>query len=125
MVKIIFVVNINYLRLMKELAETPKPPYYAVIFTSFLTTDQSDYSEMSNRMLELAAQQDGFLGVESAREILGITVSYWRDSEAIHRWKQNMEHSAARELGRKKWYESFRVRIAKVEREYEFEREGN
>ncbi|MGZ2369954.1 antibiotic biosynthesis monooxygenase family protein [Ancylomarina sp. YFZ004] len=103
------------------IAKTPKPPYYAVIFTSIRTEGDKGYSEMADLMLELAEQQDGFRGVESAREDVGITVSYWRDLAAIKNWKENTDHSLAREKGRKEWYKSFKTRIAKVERDYGFE----
>jgi heme-degrading monooxygenase HmoA len=105
------------------IAQTPAPPYYAVIFTSVRTEGDNGYTEMADRMVELARQQDGFLGVESARNEIGITVSYWRDLECIKKWRENMEHSVAREKGRKEWYQSFKVRIAKVERDYGFEQE--
>ena len=105
------------------IAETPKPPYYAVIFSSTRTEGDNGYSKMADKMVELAKQQDGFLGVESAREELGITVSYWRDLNAIKQWKENTEHSIAREKGRNEWYKSFKTRIAKIERDYEFEKE--
>ena len=104
------------------IAKTPEPPYYAVIFTSVRTEGDNGYAATANRMVELAKQQDGFLGVESAREELGITVSYWRDLDSIKRWKENAEHSAAREKGRSEWYKSFKTRISKVERDYGFER---
>jgi len=103
------------------IADTPKPPYYAVIFTSLRTEIENDYSAMANRMLELAKIQDGFLGVESAREGLGITVSYWKDMESIKNWKNNIEHSKARNLGREIWYKTFKVRIAKIDTDYDFE----
>ena len=103
---------------MSKLASTPRPPYYAVIFTSIRTEGDNDYSEMSNRMLELAEQQSGYLGAESAREDVGITVSYWSDLESIKSWKANTEHVEAQKTGRKLWYKSFKVRIAKVERDY-------
>jgi len=105
------------------IAQTPTPPYYSVIFTSIRTEGDNGYAEMADRMVELARQQDGFLGVESARNKIGITVSYWRDLECIKKWRENMEHSVAREKGRKEWYQSFKVRIAKVERDYGFEQE--
>jgi heme-degrading monooxygenase HmoA len=104
------------------IAETPHPPYYAVIFSSLRTDGDNDYSEMANKMVELAKKQDGFLGVESVREKLGITVSYWQDLESIKKWRENAEHSMARERGRKEWYKSFKVRIAKVEQDYGFEK---
>ncbi|MCX2743375.1 antibiotic biosynthesis monooxygenase [Mangrovivirga sp. M17] len=100
------------------IAQTPEPPYYAVIFTSIRTSIDQGYEEMAKRMVELACQQPGFLGVESAREEIGITVSYWKDLESIKNWKHNSEHSFARKKGRKDWYKSFRIRIAKVEKDY-------
>ena len=102
-------------------AQTPHPPYYAVIFSSVRTEDDYGYAEMADRMVELARQQDGFLGVESARNEVGITVSYWRDLDSIRKWKENVDHSVAREKGRAEWYKSFKARIAQVERDYGFE----
>jgi heme-degrading monooxygenase HmoA len=98
-------------------------PYYAVIFTSLRTPDDAeDYVQTAQRMVELAAQQPGFLGVESARgdDGLGITVSYWCDEAAILAWKQNAEHRLARELGRSRWYQACTTRVSRVEREYSF-----
>jgi heme-degrading monooxygenase HmoA len=101
-----------------EIAETPDPPYYAVLFSS-LTTDASEgYAETAARMVELAAQQPGFLGVESARETLGITVSYWTDLDSIKAWKRNAEHLMAQKMGREKFYSNYKTRIARVERDY-------
>ena len=94
---------------------------YAVVFTSRQTAiAEKEYEETADRMLELAAAQPGFLSVDSVRnpEGLGITVSYWESLEAIENWKLQAEHSAARERGRTRWYEWFRVRICRVEREY-------
>lgn len=105
------------------IAQTPKPPYYAVIFSSTRTEVDNGYAEMADLMVELAAQQDGFLGVESARNDLGITVSYWRDLAAIKKWREHSEHTIARNKGRSDWYKSFKTRIAKVERDYGFEKE--
>jgi len=101
-------------------AKTPSPPYYAVIFTSVRTSGDNGYARMSDHMLELARKQDGFLGVESAREAVGITISYWRDLESIRKWKENTDHAFARNKGRETWYKSFTTRIALVEREYHF-----
>ena len=103
------------------IAKTPSPPYYAVIFSSIRTEGDQGYAEMADRMVDLAKEQDGFLGVESARNELGITVSYWRDLNAIKMWRENAEHQIAREKGRGEWYATFKTRIAKVERDYEFE----
>ncbi len=103
---------------MAGLADTPDPPYVAVIFTSLLGEDSCGYAEMSARMLELAAEQPGYLGVESAHEGLGITVSYWTDEQSAHAWKRQSEHLGAQRLGRERWYSEYRVRIATVKREY-------
>lgn len=98
-----------------------QPPYYAVIFTATLTNDIEGYSETAQRMEELAKQQPGYLGIESARNQIGITVSYWESLDAIVQWKNNVEHTEARNLGRKQWYKKYQLRICKVEREYGFE----
>jgi heme-degrading monooxygenase HmoA len=103
---------------MSTIANTPKPPYYAVIFTSQRTDTDNGYGETANRMVELAAQQPGYLGIESAREGLGITVSYWSDLESIKNWKANIEHQQAQKTGKEQWYSAFKVRISKVERDY-------
>ena len=102
------------------IAKTPKPPYYAVIFSATRSQGDHGYAEMAEKMVELAAKQEGFLGIESTREELGITVSYWRDLDSIKKWKEHAEHKVAREKGRNDWYESFKTRIAKVERDYEY-----
>jgi len=103
---------------MSEIVNTPEPPYYAVIFSSHRTKGDNGYGEMADRMVELAEQQPGFLGIESVKEDLGITVSYWESLDAIKNWKNNAEHREAQRLGHQRWYSGFRVRIAKVEREY-------
>ena len=98
--------------------------YYAVIFTSTRTSTDEGYLETADKMVELAKKQPGYLGIESARDSeLGITVSYWQSLEAIQNWKQNAEHTIARNKGRESWYKSFTTRICKVEREYSWEKE--
>lgn len=103
---------------MSVIADTPAPPYYAVIFTSTRTEGDRAYAETSARMIELAEQHDGYLGIESAREGLGITVSYWKHLASIKAWKANAEHIEAQKNGRSVWYDTFKIRIAKVERDY-------
>jgi heme-degrading monooxygenase HmoA len=104
-----------------EFAKTPTTPYYAVIFTSIRTNGDNGYSDMANQMEELAKKQEGYLGQESARESLGITVSYWDSLESIKKWKNNSDHLFAQSQGKKMWYKSYKTRICKVERDYEFE----
>lgn len=108
-------------------SETPGQftPYYAVIFTSQRTdVDHAGYARTAERMLELAAAQPGYLGVEDARDAngVGITVSYWTDLESIRRWREQSEHLIAQQQGRETWYKWFRLRVCKVERESGFER---
>lgn len=101
------------------LANTPKPPYYAVIFSNTKNDALQGYAETAQRMVELAHQQPGFLGIESASDDIAITVSYWESLEAIAAWKANSEHLLAQKKGRQQWYQAFRLRVAKVERAYE------
>lgn len=100
-----------------QCAHTPQPPYYAVIFTSILR-DDTGYQAVAEQMLALARQQPGFLGEESARTQLGITVSYWRDPHSIRQWKAVHEHQQAQHRGQRDWYANYHIRIAKVERDY-------
>ncbi len=104
---------------MMDPAQTPPPPYYAVIFTSTRTPGDNGYGDMAEQVLELARQQPGFLGFESARQEIGISVSYWASLEAIQAWKENAFHRQAQARARD-WYAGFRVRVCKVEREYGF-----
>lgn len=105
---------------MTEIANTPRPPYYAVIFTSCRTEGDNGYSSMAEKMIGLAASQPGFLGVESARQDIGITISYWTDLESIRKWKSNPEHLEAQKSGKLHWYASYKTRISRVERDYSF-----
>lgn len=103
-----------------KIARTPEPPYYAVTFTSLRTEGDGGYGAMSDRMVALAAQQPGYLGMESARTPggLGITISYWKDEASIAAWKAQADHRAAQATGKRAWYEEYCVRVAKVERTY-------
>ncbi len=104
------------------IAKTPTPPYYAVVFSSIRTEqDQEGYEAMAERMVQLAAEQPGYLGFESVRDGLGITISYWESLEAIRQWKAQVDHLEAQQMGRTQWYAAYKTRICKVERDYGFE----
>lgn len=107
---------------MNSIAKTPRPPYYAAIFTSERTEGDGGYGVMGDKMVELAAEQPGFLGVESVRDHngVGITVSYWESLDAIKNWKHNELHKVAQEKGKSEWYQTFGLRVSKVERDYFF-----
>lgn len=102
------------------IADTPEPPYYAVIFTSRRTEGDRGYGAMAQRMADLGARYPGFLGIESVRDAngAGITVSYWRDEAAIAAWKRDTEHEKAQRAGQTTWYADYHVRVARVERAY-------
>lgn len=99
-----------------------KVPYYAVIFSTITEDNIEGYISTAERMEELAKLQKGYLGIESARNEIGITVSYWQTLEDIVAWKNNVEHTEARNLGREKWYKQYQLRVCKVEREYGFKK---
>lgn len=110
---------------VEGLARTPEPPYWAVIFTSHRDPQPGDgYDETARRMMALAPQQPGFLGVETAHEAVGITVSYWADEASIAAWKRDAEHAFAQYEGRTRWYDAYELRVARVERAYGFTRDG-
>ena len=96
-----------------------KAPYYAVIFTSVLKPNDG-YGVLAKKMEALVKTQPGFLGVESAKEEIGITVSYWENLEAIKNWKENVEHKIAQQKGREEFYKNYKVEICKVEKNYTF-----
>ena len=106
---------------MTRFAPLPEPPYYAVIFTAQRREGDQGYGAMADRMVELAAAQPGYIGIESTRDAdgLGITVSYWQDEAALKAWKQVSEHLLAQKLGKTRWYEHYTLRVAKVERAYD------
>ena len=108
-------------------ANLPAPPYYAVVFSSRRRAGDDDgYAAAAERMVELAREQPGFLGVESTRgaDGFGITVSYWESEEAIRAWRRHAEHAATREQGRARWYAHFEIRVARVERAYGWDAGG-
>jgi heme-degrading monooxygenase HmoA len=101
------------------IVKTPEPPYYAVIFTSVKAANDDGYETMANEMAALVGEQPGFLGFESARNDVGITVSYWDSLAAIAAWKQNERHLIAQHKGKTEWYKSYKTRVCRVERDYE------
>lgn len=102
---------------MSGMVRTPEPPYYAVIFSSQRTEGDNGYEVMADKMVELASQQRGFLGIESARDGgLGISISYWDSLESIKAWKENSAHKVAQKRGKTEWYKNFSLRVCKVER---------
>jgi heme-degrading monooxygenase HmoA len=100
------------------------PPYYAAIFTTVRTQDQSGYSETSAHLEDLVKDVPGFLGMDHAQTPggLGITVSYFRDADALTQWRTNLEHCAAQKRGPAQWYQCYTLHVAKVERSNGFTR---
>lgn len=102
------------------LTQTPEPPYYAAIFSSIRSNIDEGYCAMNDALFDALSKMPGYLGHESARKEVGITVSYWSDLESLRNWKELPLHRRAQHLGREKWYTAYKVRICKVEREYGF-----
>lgn len=101
-----------------NISQTPKPPYYAVIFTSIKSENQENYAATSARMEKMVTAQPGYLGHESASSGIGITVSYWQNLDAIKAWKNQSDHKIAQEHGKSTWYNQYKIRICKVEKDY-------
>ncbi len=105
---------------MSRFAPLPDPPYYAVIFASQRADGDAGYAAMAEKMADLAAASPGCIGMESARDAdgFGITVSYWVDEAAVLAWKDDARHLVAQQLGKDRWYDHYRLRVARVERQY-------
>jgi heme-degrading monooxygenase HmoA len=106
-------------------AQVPEPPYYAVVFTSLRAPAEGDgYAETAEEMFALVRRQPGYLGADSVRAPngLGITVAYFRDEESIAAWRADADHTAARKLGRERWYDAYAIHVGRVERAYSWER---
>jgi heme-degrading monooxygenase HmoA len=101
-------------------AQTFKTPYYAVIFTSIRKEEENGYIEMLHYLEEMVKSIPGYLGIESARQEIGVSVSYWSSLDAIKIWKDSLVHAAAQKMGKERWYTHYKVRICLVERDYEF-----
>jgi len=101
---------------MNEIVRTPKPPYYAVIFTSIRTANDKGYEQVANDIVRIVSQQKGFLGAESVRDKdgFGMTISYWASMDSINSWKNNAPHQKAKELGKEKWYSQYMIRVCLV-----------
>ena len=101
---------------------TPPTPYFAVIFTSILDEHDPEYFRMNDMLRQQAEKLDGFLGEDSARNDYGISISYWKDLDSIQQWRQNADHQWAKQKGRKDFYKEYKIRIARVERKYDFKK---
>lgn len=108
---------------MSRFAKTPKPPYYAVIFTTVKSAEQEGYAEMNAQIFALAQEQQGYLGIESAKGDVNVSVTYWETLEDIARWKNHAAHLAAQKKGYETWYQAFATRVCRVERDHFFEKE--
>lgn len=104
---------------MNKVVDAPTPPYYAVIAPAELEEDVRGYPELAAKLVELAKQQPGFLGIESGfQRGFALAVSYWASLEAIHGWSTNSRHLIAKEKGKSVWFRKYVTRIARVERVY-------
>jgi heme-degrading monooxygenase HmoA len=95
----------------------------AVIFVAQRTVqDEEGYHSAAHAMDALAAEQPGYLAMESVRgtDGLGITVSYWQSDSAAKAWRDHPEHQAIRDAGRDRWYAHYSLQVAEVTRSYDW-----
>lgn len=95
----------------------------AVIFVAQRTgDDDAGYFAAAQSMDALAAQQPGYVGINSVRrdDGLGITVSYWADDAAAKAWRDHPEHVDIRDQGRGRWYAHYSLHVARIERSYDW-----
>lgn len=89
-----------------------------MIFVSQRTPGDNGYGDASAKMVAMAREQPGFLGMESARgaDGKGITVAFFESEEAIRNWGGVAEHREVQANGRAMWYDSYQIYYSRVER---------
>ena len=107
---------------MKKISNTPSPPYVCAVFTSIRTEINEGYEQMNDILFKEINKVSGYLGNETFRDKdgFGVNVSYWKDMKSLKYWRDNELHKKAQALGKSKWYKEYKLRICKVERNYEF-----
>ena len=95
-----------------------------VLFRSKLVDSPDGYDEMSEEMEALAKTMPGFIDVKGYRADDGerLTVVRWETEETMRQWREHARHRVAQQMGREKWYAYYKMEVAEVVREKEFER---
>ena len=83
---------------------------------------QEDYLAMAAKMRPLLEQQDGFISVERFQSLTTpaklLSLSFWRDEEAVRNWRCLGAHRGAQRAGREGMFADYRLRVAGIIRDY-------
>jgi heme-degrading monooxygenase HmoA len=95
----------------------------AVIFEVVPSAEgMAEYLARAAALGALLAQVDGFISVERFTSISDpsklLSLSFWRDEEAVRRWREQERHRDAQAAGRAGVFEHYRLRVASVIRDY-------
>ena len=88
----------------------PKPQHHA------------DYLSIAAELLPTLEQIEGFISVERFESLSQkgklLSLSFWEDEQAIRRWREQLDHQNAQQAGRFSLFETYRLRVASVSRDY-------
>jgi heme-degrading monooxygenase HmoA len=106
------------------MAKLPKGTVSVIFIAQRTDQDRDGYAAAADAMDRLAAQQPGYVGMESVRgdDGLGITVSYWESDAHAKAWRDNPDHAATRDAGRDRWYSHYSLHVAEVTRSYDWQK---
>jgi heme-degrading monooxygenase HmoA len=95
----------------------------AIIFESWPHPDRADaYLEAAARLKPLVEAQEGFISIERFESVTNpgkfVSISYWRDEEAVRNWRNVEQHRRVQEAGRKSIFADYRLTVAQVLRDY-------
>lgn len=95
----------------------------AVIFEVIPTAEgKQQYLDIAADLRQLLENRDGFISIERFQSLVDenkvLSLSFWRDEAAIQAWRNEMEHRQAQQQGKGKLFESYRIRVAEVVRDY-------
>ena len=98
---------------------------YLIIFEVYPHPSQKDrYFELAAQLREELVKQPGFVQVERFQSLVDegkiLSLSSWESVEAIAGWRNHAEHMVVQEEGKARIFESYRLRVAKVVRDYGF-----
>lgn len=98
----------------------------AVIFEVIPHADKKQaYLDMAAEMRPLVEEIDGFLSVERFQSLTNpeklLSVSFFRDEEALNEWRRLTQHRKAQAVGRRSFFKDYRLRVAHVLRDYGME----
>ena len=95
----------------------------AVIFEVWMAPDrQQDYLAIAARLKPELEKMDGFISIERFQSLSEagklLSLSVWRDEEAVRAWRNHPDHRVAQRAGRESIFSDYRLRIVSVLRDY-------